>query len=107
MELEFHGTRVYETRVPCDINLIACVSNTFTTFSQLSHPTWPWQKKEKKRNPHLEANERKKNLDRSWKNKKLKEIERCAIVGVQLLTVWLVWELGSVSYMVLECIKLK
>ena len=54
------------------------------------------------------------NLDRSWKNKKLKEIERRAIVGdkstmvavwVLLLTVWVLWELGSVSYMVLECIK--
>ena len=70
-------------------------------------------KERKKRNPHFEANEKtgsqweEKKLDRSWKNKKLKEIERCAIVGVLLLTVWLVWELGSVSYMVLECIKLK
>ena len=54
------------------------------------------------------------NLDRSWKNKKLKEIERRAIVGdkstmvavwVLLLTVWVLWELGSVSYMVLECTK--
>ena len=54
------------------------------------------------------------NLDRSWKNKKLKEIERRAIVGdkstmvavwVLLLTVWVLWELGSISYMVFECIK--
>ena len=70
------GTRICETRVPCDIKLIVCVSNTFTTFSQLltylpSHVTLT--KERKKWNPHL-PNMQMKNKKQNWKPMRKKKI---------------------------------
>ena len=92
----WHKTGVYETRVLkiftwnssfilefMKLEFLVLLLNTFTTFSQLfpSHVTLTIVGDKSTMRNKTGSQWEKKNSDRSWKNKKLKEIERSAIVG--------------------------